>query len=93
MTLDMIITQSNHNYFLYEEQEEEILWMQSQLRVHLKDNQRKLGVLREMNSSATQDLQEAIGADVVNNHLRLAYLGALLFDVQALKAASPFSLP
>lgn len=93
MTVDMILTQCNHNYFLYEEQEEEILWMQNQVRLHLKDNQRKLNLLQKMNSSTTQELQEAIGTDVVNNYLRLAYLDALLFDVQALKASFPFSIP
>lgn len=93
MTTDIILTQCNQNYFLYEEQEEEILWMQSQLRLHLKEDQRKLDVLQTMDASSIQDLQQAIGANVVNNYLRLAYLGALLFDVQALKASSQFSVP
>lgn len=92
MTIDVCLTPCNRNYFLYEEQEEEILWMKKQLRLHLKEDQRKLDVLQKMNSS-TQDLQKAIGTDVVNNYLRLAYLDALLFDVQALKASAPFFLP
>ena len=41
MKTDMIITQCNHNYFLYEEKEEEILNMISKVRGHLKEDQLK----------------------------------------------------
>lgn len=86
----MIITQCNHNYFLYEEKEEEILNMISKVRGHLKEDQLKLNFLKNLPSFKAKDLQEAVGTAIVNSHLRLAYLQSLLFDVRVLKTTTPF---
>lgn len=90
MKTDMMLTQCNHKYFLYEEKEDEILSMINKVRRHLKEDQLKLNFLKNMPSFKAKDLQEAVGTAIVNSHLRLAYLQSLLFDVRVLKTTTPF---